>query len=422
MNDSTDVSTMDRMIQQRVRGRWRLALTVFGPGLVVMLADTDVGSIITAAQSGAQWGYHLLPLQLLLIPILYVVQELTVRLGLITGKGHGELIRETFGQGWAWLSVSTLVIACVGALLTEFSGVASVGRLYGIPAYTSLTLAATFLITVVWTGSYKRVERVAMLMGAFELTFFWVAGRAHPDITSAMAGFRHVPVENKNYLYLVAANIGAVIMPWMVFYQQSAIADKGLQPQALRYARMDTVLGAVVTQCIMAAVLIATAATLGSHTGGGPLNTVVQIADALTPYLGEGTGRLIFSIGILGAGMVAAIVVSLAAAWGLGEVAGYRRSLQDSPKRAPWFYAVYSLVVAAGAIVVAIAKDLVALSVAVEVMNALLLPLVLGFLFMLGRRSLPPAHRLRGGYAWVVAAIIILTSSLGLYGGLSWLL
>lgn len=386
-----------------------------------MLADTDVGSIITAAQSGAQWGYHLLPLQLILIPILYLVQELTVRLGILTGKGHGELIRETFGQGWAWLSVSTLVIACVGALLTEFSGVVSVGHLYGLPTGISLSIAAGFLIVVVLTGSYRHVERVAILMGAFELVFFWVAARAQPNVNAMLAGFRNIPLHDSAYLYLVAANIGAVIMPWMVFYQQSAIADKGLQPKVLRFARLDTAIGAVVTQLVMAAVLIATAATLGSHPNGLPLATVEQIANAITPYLGSGGGELVFSVGIVGASMVASIVVSLAATWGLGEVAGYRRSLQDNIRSAPWFYAIYALVVVAGAIAVYTAKDLVALSIAVEVMNALLLPLVLGFLFMLGRYALPEKYRLQGLYAWLIGALIIMTSLLGLYGGLSWI-
>ena len=122
------------------RAHWKLFLAVLGPGLVVMLADTDVGSIITAAQSGAQWGYQLLGLQLLLVPILYIVQELTVRLGIFTGKGHGELIRETFGQGWAWLSVGGLAIASLGAIITEFSGVAGVGMLFGVPRLWSLAL------------------------------------------------------------------------------------------------------------------------------------------------------------------------------------------------------------------------------------------------------------------------------------------
>src|SRR5574342_498686 len=148
--------------------RWKTFFAVLGPGLVVMLADTDVGSIITAGQSGVQWGYSLLLLQAILMPILYVVQELTVRLGIFTGKGHGELIRETFGPPWAWVSVAGLGVATVGALLAEFSGVAAVGELFGVARVVSLALAAGFLLVVVWTGSYRRVERVAIALGLFE--------------------------------------------------------------------------------------------------------------------------------------------------------------------------------------------------------------------------------------------------------------
>ncbi|HDK03655.1 MAG TPA: divalent metal cation transporter, partial [Gammaproteobacteria bacterium] len=155
-------------------------MLVIGPGLVVMLADTDAGSVITAAQSGARWGYKLLLLQALLIPILYMVQELTVRLGLVTGRGHGELIRERFGRGWAWLSVSTLVVACLGALVSELSGMAGVGLLYGVPTWLTMLLTIALILTVVWTGSYRSVERIAILLGIFELAFLWVAWRAHP--------------------------------------------------------------------------------------------------------------------------------------------------------------------------------------------------------------------------------------------------
>src|SRR5579863_6184794 len=154
---------------------WNTFLAVMVPGLVVMLADTDVGSIITAAQSGVQWGYRLLLLQLLLMPVLYIVQELTVRLGIFTGKGHGELIRNTFGSGWAWVSVSGLGVATIGALMTEFSGVAGVGELFGVPRAVSLGLVTAVLLAVVLTGSYRRVERVAIALGLFELAFFVVA-------------------------------------------------------------------------------------------------------------------------------------------------------------------------------------------------------------------------------------------------------
>ena len=145
------------------------AIAVFGPGLVVMLADTDVGSIITAANSGVRFGYRMLSQQLLLIPVLYIIQELTVRLGIFTGRGHGELIRDQFGRFWAWVSAAGLGIATCGALLTEFAGVAGVGELYNIPRVISVGLAAIALLAVVLTGSYRRVERAAIAVGAIRV-------------------------------------------------------------------------------------------------------------------------------------------------------------------------------------------------------------------------------------------------------------
>ncbi len=394
-------------------------MAVFGPGLVVMLADTDVGSIVTAGQSGVRWGYSLLLLQLILIPVLYMVQELTIRLAIFTGRGQGELIRDTFGPLWAWLSAIGLGVACIGALLTEFSGVAGVGELYGLPRYVSLPIAAGALLIVVLTGSYRRVERVAIAAGLFELVFFFVAWAAHPDGVALLAGAVDIPYRNPDYLYLAAANIGAVVMPWMVFYQQSAIADKRLGPEHLTAARWDTAIGALITQLIMAAVLVASAATIGRSNPEAALSTVGDMAQALTPFLGTTMGNLIFSLGVLGAGMVAAIVVSLAFAWGLGEVAGYRRSLELHPREAHWFYGVYAFCVVAGALVVAVWPNLVALNVGVQVMNAFMLPLVLGFLIALAVKALPRAHRLRGVYLWVVVIVAVVTCALGVFGGLS---
>lgn len=393
---------------------------VAGPGLVVMLADTDVGSIVTAAQSGVQWGYRLLLLQIALIPILYIVQELTVRLGVFTGKGHGELIRQTFGPAWAWISVSELAVASLGALLTEFSGIVGVGELLGVPRGVSLALVAASLLAVVWTGSYRRVELVAIIIGLFELAFFWVAYASHPQWSVIRDGLTHLPLGDRNYRYLVAANIGAVIMPWMIFYQQSAVADKKLGPADYASARWDTGLGAIVTQLIMAAVLIATAATIGTAgNSGASLASVGEIVNALTPFLGAAAGRLVFELGILGAAMVAAIVVSLACAWGFGEVAGYKHSLEHRPFEAPWFYVVYSAAVIGGALIVLVVPNLVMLNIGVEVMNALLLPLVLGFLVVLAIRALPAERRLAGAYRWIVILVALFTAALGVYGGIS---
>ncbi len=393
-------------------------MSVFGPGIVVMLADTDVGSVITAGQSGAHWGYRLLLLQFILMPILYMVQELTVRLGIHTGRGHGELIRDTFGRFWAWVSVAGMVVAVIGALLTEFSGVAGVGELYGVPRGISVGIAAAALLCIVMTGSYRRVERVAILLGAFEFAFFGVVVAAHPNLHEVMRKSISIPIANTDYLYLVAANIGAVIMPWMIFYQQSAIADKRLRPEHFAAARWDTAIGSVVTQLVMAAVLMAAAATIGRSGGKLSLDTVGELSGAITPFLGAMWGHLVFGVGIIGAGMVAAIVASLALAWGIGEVAGYRRSLEHKPFEARWFYGVYAACVIAGAVLVTFWPNLVSLNVAVQVMNALLLPLVLGFLIALSVYALPEPYRLRGAYQKLVIAVAVLTTSLGVFGGL----
>jgi Mn2+/Fe2+ NRAMP family transporter len=386
-----------------------------------MFADTDAGSIITAAQSGAQWGYRLLLIQLVLAPVLFLVQELTVRLGVVTRKGHGDLIKQHFGAGWAWLSVGTLLVACVGALLSELGGLAGVGLMYGIPAWLTMSVVVLGLSAMAYTGSYLSVERIAMVLGAFELIFVWVAWYAHPDTEAMAATVLKLPLSDKNYLFLVAANIGAVVMPWMVFYQQSAVVEKGLGVDDLSAARWDTAFGAVITQVIMAAVLIVTAATLGKAGSQAPLDTVQQIADAITPYLGERAGRLLFGMGMVGASLVAAIVVTLTAARALGEVMGYHHSLEYTPREAPWFYAVYTMVLIIAAVTVASGANLVSLSVGVQVMNALLLPIVLGFLFLLAKR-LPEPYRLKGAYSWVVGVVIAATVSLGVYAGIAGLI
>jgi len=393
----------------------RRLLAIAGTGLVVMFADTDAGSVITAAQSGAQWGYKLLLLQLLLVPVLYLVQELTVRLGLVTGRGHGELILQRFGRGWAWLSVSTLAVACVGALVSELSGLAGVGLLYGVPRWASMVMVVGGLVTMVWTASYRSIERAALAFGAFELAFIAIAWAVHPEGRELLHGLSNVPLGDRNYLYLVTANIGAVIMPWMIFYQQSAVVEKRLDVRALRAIRIETALGAVLTQAIMCGVLIAVAATIGRAHPHTPLQTVQQIAGALTPYLGERVGQAVFACGIAGAAMVATIVVALTAAWGVGEVAGYRRSLADHPREAPWFYGIFTACLVLAGLLVACKENLVALSVGVQVMNALLLPIVLGFLFALANRSLPEAYRLKGVQAVLVGAVMAATAGFGVY-------
>lgn len=404
--------------QSGLKRRWKAWALVFGPGILVMLADTDAGSLITAAQSGAQWGYSLLLANLILIPIVFVVQELTVRLGILTGKGHGELIRDRFGKGWAWLSVCTLVVACAGAIVSEMSGITGVGLIWGIPEWLSTSVVAVFLIIMVMTGSYRRVERVAIGIGLFELVFLVTMFMAKPDPQQIAEGLRNMPLGNSSYLFLVAANIGAVVMPWMIFYQQSAVVDKGLTVKDIRASRWDTAVGSVVTQLVMIAMLITCAATLWAQNQSSvDLNTVEDISQAITPHLGEFGGQVLFSLGMTGAALVAAIVASLTAAWGLGELTGYRRSLENSPKEAPWFYLVYALVLVTGITIVVSGVNIVDLNLGIQVMNALLLPIVLGFLVALAFKALPEQYKLKGWYGWLIAIVAVLVAGLGVYSG-----
>jgi Mn2+/Fe2+ NRAMP family transporter len=274
------------------------------------------------------------------------------------------------------------------------------------------------LVVMVWTASYQSVERAAIAFGAFEFAFIAIAWAVHPAGQDLLQGMSHMPLADHNYLYLVTANIGAVIMPWMIFYQQSAVVEKQLDVGSLRAVRLETAAGAVLTQAIMCGVLIAAAATIGRTHPNAPLQTVQQISDTLTPYLGERVGQFVFALGITGAAMVATIVVALTAAWGVGEVAGYRRSLADRPREAPWFYGIFTLCLVLAAVLVAFKEDLVALSIGVQVMNALLLPIVLGFLFALAHRGLPEAYRLKGVRAVLVGAVMLVTAVLGVYAAL----
>jgi Mn2+/Fe2+ NRAMP family transporter len=384
-----------------------------------MLADTDAGNVVTAAQAGAQWSYRLLPLLLLLIPMLYLVQELTVRVGVHTGRGYGELVRARFGASCARLAVAGLAAATVGSLITEFTAVAGIGELFGVARAFTLPLVAVALLAVVATGSYRRFETIALAVGAFELAFFAVAIAAHPDPATIAREATDLPLTDRGFLWIAAAIIGATFNPWMIFYQQSATVEKGVRPTDLGHARWDTAIGAIVTQLLTGAVLVSAAAAFGAHGHAVQLGNVGQISDALTPLLGAGIGRVVFGIGVLGASLVAAIVCSLAAAWGVGEAAGYQRSLERQPFRAWWFYAVYAAAIAGAAVLVWLVGDLVWLVVAVQVLNVFLMPFLFALLVTLAATAVPEHARLRGARLGLVIAVSAAAFALGLYGGVA---
>ena len=402
----------------RRRRRWLLAgsLAVWGPGIIVMLADGDAGCLITAAQSGAQWGYRLILPQLVLIPVLYLVQEMTVRLGVHTGLGHGALIRREFGRGWAMVSAVPMLVSAVGTLVVEFVGVAGVGELFGISRWITVPAATVFLIGLGLSRGYRRVERIGIAVGLAELAFVPAMLLAHPSVKAIASQLGSQPLGQSSYLTLLAATVGAVIMPWMIFYQQGAVVDAGIKPSGLRHERRNTLAGAILTQGIMITVIVTLAATIGRTNPNESLTSVGQIASAVAPFLGSLQAKVLVGAAILGGALVSALVVSVAGSWGLAEVFGWKHSLNSRPGRdSAKFYLTYAAAHIAGAILVLFSIDLVGLAIDVEVLNALMLPLVLGFLLALEAKTLAGREKSRGARRLVTYGTCAIVMLFGLY-------
>ena len=351
--------------------------------MVVAFADTEAGSVTTAAASGAQFGMKLVLLQLLLIVPLFVIQEMTVRLGTVSGKGHAQLIRDRYGLFWAWISLSTMLITNVAGLVTEFIGIAGAALIFGVPVVPMVATAAFLLLVVVFTGRYQRAEYAALALCLLELLFIPAAFAAHPDpmqlLREGLLGSQ--PLANRDYLLLVAGNIGAVIMPWMIFYQQSATVDKRLRVRDMPFARLDTAFGAIATQTIMIAIVVTTAATLFvSHT---PVSDAAHAALALVPLIGK-YAEIAFGAGLVGASLLGAFVISLATAWAFGEAFRWKCSLNYACFEAKRFYGLYAFcVLFAAGIVLIPGLPLVRITIDVEAFNAFVLPVVLCFLLIM---------------------------------------
>jgi Mn2+/Fe2+ NRAMP family transporter len=385
--------------------------------LIVAFADTEAGSVTTAATSGAQFGMKLVLLQLLLIVPLFVVQEMTVRLGTVSGRGHAALIRERYGLAWAWVSLGTMAITNLAALVTEFIGVAGAALIFGLPAAPLVAVAAAVLIGIAFTGRYRRAEYFALALCLMELLFIPAAFAAHPSLSSVVSEgiFGSQPLGNRDYLLLIAGNIGAVIMPWMIFYQQSATVDKGLRVDQMPMARLDTALGAVATQVIMIAIVITTAATL--FVNHQTVEDAAHAALALVPLTGSHWAGIAFGAGLLGAAMIGALVVSLATAWAFGEAFHWPCSLNFNCTEAKRFYGLYAAMVLVSAGIVLIPNlPLIKITIYVEAFNAFVLPIVLGFLLVMANDKKILGNRVNSWLGNVVGiGVGVICVSLGLW-------
>jgi Mn2+/Fe2+ NRAMP family transporter len=397
--------------------RW---VRVMGPAWIVMLADVDAPSVITAGKGGSESGYALLLPVFAIVPVLFLVQEMTARLALATGQGHAELVRSRYGTRWAAVSILGMAVINFVAYVAEFAGIALGAGIVGIPAPVAIVGALMVHASIVMTGSYAWFERlaVALSLALFSFVFLAVVGR--PDIGQLISDLSPLPADvPHDYFALVVAMIGASIMPWMLFYQQSASVDKKLTREDLHGSRVETLVGAIASQALMAAIVIAAAAAMRSAppAPAGATN-LAGLPEGMARLASGGAGWLI-AIGLVGSGLLALIVVSLSAAWGVGELMGWPRSLNLKFGQARRFYGVYFLEVIPAAAVVLLSADLVRLCVGVMVFNVIVLVLPLSFLVRLtGDRELLgdlANSRFRSALLWVVTLGLLACGSYGMF-------
>jgi Mn2+/Fe2+ NRAMP family transporter len=372
----------------RIQSKWGFHLLtflmVFGPGLIVMEADNDAGAVSTYVQAGAQYGTHLLWLLLLLLPISYFVQEMVVRLGIATGQGHAAMIYRRFGKWWGRFSLADLLLVNFFTVVTEFAAIAlALGRL-GVDPRLGVPAAALGLTALAFTGSYRRWERIVVFLCLLDMAWFAIAFLVHPVARDVL---RHsvmpaMPASGltAGWLFLVIAIVGTTIAPWQLFFQQSCIADKRLRFADLKWARLDTLIGAVFTILVAGCMMLAGNAVFLRHWGfDDPARMAVQLGAVFGPFVRDAILLLMINAAVLGT-----TTISLSSAWAYGEVRGWPHSLQKPIREAPGFYGAYAMCVMAAAGIVLIPRaPLQLIILSVQVLAGLMLPSAIIFLQLL---------------------------------------
>ena len=371
-----------------VRRRWQQSvltfLMVFGPGLIVMEADNDAGAVSTYVQAGGQYGLHLLWILLLLLPITYFVQEMVARLGIATGKGHAAMIYQRFGKWWGRFSLADLLIVNFLTLITEFAAISLALSAMGVSPYISVPVSAVGLILMVITGSYLRWERTVIVLCLLDLAWFVLAAAVHPSWGAVVRNsfMPHFPPGriSSDLIFLVIAIVGTTIAPWQLFFQQSCVAEKRLRFADLKWARLDTLIGATFTVLVAGAMMI-----VGNYgrEHGIVFEDPAQMARAMAPFAGHFVRNAILLM-MVNAAVLGTTAISLASAWAYGEVRGWPHSLHKRIWEAPGFYAVYIGCVGAAAAIVLIPRmPLQLVIISVQVFAGVILPSAIIFLQLL---------------------------------------
>jgi Mn2+/Fe2+ NRAMP family transporter len=390
------------MIPLHPRTRLRRWLAILGPGLLASLAGDDAGGLATTSAIGAQLGYDLLWLLLLLTICLAVIQEMSARLGAATGRGLLDLVRERYGIGWALLAIGAILLANAGIMITEFAGIGAAGELLGLPRPFTVLVSAALIWYLVLYGDYRAVERVFLLMTLVFVSYPLAAVLARPDWSAVALGlFRPTLPRDSGSLLLLVALIGTTITPYQQLFQQSAVVEKGVARRHYWPERVDAYVGAILGNLIWAFVMIASAASL--HAAGRTrVENAADAAQALRPLVGD-AAEVLFAIGLLGASLLAAAIVPLATAYAVSEAFGFPKGVNLQPRRAPIYFGLFSVLVAIGVVGALVPGiPVISLLIGTQVLNGLLLPVLLAFIVVLAAQ-----RRLMGNLrtGWVAGTV-----------------
>ncbi len=411
----------------RFRRQFIVFLSVLGPGIIVMVADNDAGGISTYAVTGSKYGFSLLWIFIFLIFMAYYVQEMTVRLGAVTKRGHAEAIFDAFGPFWGWFSLTDLAITNWLTLVTEYVGMTAAMSLFGVPAWLTYLVVTAILFVIVITGKYWTFEKLTLFFCLFNLVYIPAAlwamdAPSAPAWHEAFKGFYTFEMGGmtSDLIFILMANIGTTIAPWMLFFQQSAVVDKKLDIHDIKYGKLETFAGAISTCVVAVFIIITTAAVFYFHRPPIEIEDAKQTAEAIVPLLPHGQGewaRRLFAIGLFDAGFLGALCISLSTSWAVGEIFGWAHSLNKRVKDAPWFYFVYLfMLLTSGAVVLIPEAPLITITMFVQVVAVTLLPPALVFLILLlNDKPLMGKHvntRWENIMNWSIVMVVVVMSTL----------
>ncbi|MCH6468465.1 Nramp family divalent metal transporter [Sinomonas terrae] len=380
-----------RLDESSAQSSWKVRLktllAIIGPGLIVMVGDNDAGAFGTYTQAGQNYGTGLLWTLLLLVPVLYVNQEMVLRLGAVTGVGHARLIVERFGKFWGAFSVIDLFILNALTIVTEFIGI-SIGLTYlGVPKIPGVIVAALVVVGATSTGSFQRFERVCMVLVFGSLLLVPIFFMSGPDYGQIAHGFLvpGVPAGSSisDVTLLIIAIVGTTIAPWQLFFQQSYVIDKRITPRYMKYEKADLWIGIVIVVIAAGAIISFTAFTFAGRPEFGQFTDAGGVAEGLGKYVGHLAG-ILFALALIDASIIGAAAVGLSTSYALGDVLGLKHSLHRKVSEAKGFYAAFAGIILVSAIVVIIpGSPLGLLTVGVQVLAGVLLPSATLFLLLL---------------------------------------